>query len=124
MDKCVWERLPAVMTLSQSVVTAALPSIVVASDIQDLLTKYESFEYFDTFSGGVLESIPTSVLTQVNQHLADAVASMGINVEEDFGLAILSGAIMTAVFVVYTAAISHRSPLLVWQDYLSRAKVV
>lgn len=118
------ERLPAVLQLSQAVVTAALPSIVVASDINELLDKYSSEGYAGTFNNGVLSEIPEYVSNTVNQHLADAVVQMGIDLKTDYGLAILSGAIMTAIFIVYTAAVSNRSPIAVWQEYLSKAGVV
>lgn len=112
------------MQLSQAVVTAALPSIVVASDIKDLLDKYSGDDYAGTFNSGVLSEIPSYVSNTVNQHLADAVVQMGIDLHSDYGMAILSGAIMTAIFIVYAAAISKRSPVVVWQEYLSKAGVV
>lgn len=116
-------RLDSVMQVSQAVVTAALPSIVVASDIKELLSKYSEQEGSGSFAG-VLDSVTPSVMNELNRHLADAVMNIGIDVSSDYGLAILSGAIMTAVFVVFTAALDNRSPMLVWQDYLKETKVL
>lgn len=123
MDAGMLERLRSVMQVSQAVVTAALPSIVVASDIKELLEKYEIEDGTGTFAG-LLDSVSPSLMHIMNQHLANAVVSMGIDITSDYGLAILSGAIMTAVFIVYTAALDKRSPLLVWQDYLKEARVL
>jgi hypothetical protein len=111
------------MQVSQAVVTAALPSIAIASDIKELMSKYQNEDSSGTFAG-LLGSVSPSFMRIMNQHLADAVVSIGIDVTSDYGLAILSGAIMTAVFIVFTAALDNRSPMLVWQDYLKEARVI
>ena len=113
----VKDGLESAMEISRAAVTAALPSIMFDINVKRIAHKYGDVDSVENLV--MFDLLADSVRDVLHRQLTEALVVLGVDLKSREGLAILAGATMTAIFIVYAATVSHESPLKVWKSYLS-----